>query len=80
MDIIYNLFNLFGTSLNWTPPKLPNIKYRVDGVKNSIALKKVRAYGLNNFLKKNRVFSYTITSPQTLSYTSFGYTYKSPIK
>ena len=79
-DIIYNLFNLFATSLNWTPPKLPDIKYRVDGIKSRIELKKVRELGLNNFLRKNRVFSYTITSPQTLSYTSFGYTYKSPLK
>ena len=39
-DIIYNLFNLFATSLDWTPPKLPNIKYRIDGVKNKIELKK----------------------------------------
>tara|TARA_Y100000590_G_scaffold378817_1_gene446054 strand:- start:1091 stop:2017 length:927 start_codon:yes stop_codon:yes gene_type:complete len=79
-DIIYNLFNLFATSLHWTPPKLPDIKYRIDGFKNKIELKKVREYGLNNFLKKNKVFSYTITSPKILSYTSFGYTYKSPIK
>ena len=51
-----------------------------DGVKNKIELKKVRKFGLNSFLKKNKVFSYTITSPKTLSYTDFGYTFKSPIK
>ena len=79
-DIIYNLFNLFATELDWTPPKLPIIKHRIDGSKNQIALNKVKEYGLNKFLNDNKVFSYTITSPQTLSYTSFGYKYKSPIK
>ena len=49
-------------------------------LKNKIELKKVRKFGLNSFLKKNKVFSYTITSPKTLSYTDFGYTFKSPIK
>ncbi len=79
-DIIYNLFDLFATNLDWTPPKLPDIKYRVDGLKSKIELRKIKEIGLNTFLRKNKVFSYTITSPKTLSYTSFGYTYKSPIK
>ena len=79
-DIIYNLFDIFATNLRWTPPKLPNIKYRVDGIKNKIPLKNVKKNGLNRFLKTNKVFSYTITSPKTLIYTTFGYTFKSPLK
>ena len=79
-DIILKLFNLFAEILDWTPPKLPNIKYRVDGTKNKVPLKNVRKNGLNRFLKTNKVFSYTITSPKTLIYTTFGYTFKSPLK
>jgi len=78
-DIILNLFNLFGSSLNWTPPKIPNIKYRIDGVKNKVSIKTIKETGLNKFLKKNKVFSYTITSPKTLIYTTFGYSHKSPL-
>ncbi len=79
-DVIHNLFEIFATNLKWTPPKLPEIISRVDGKKNKIALKDVKKNGLLNFLKRERVFSYTITSPQTLTYTSFGSTLKSPIK
>ena len=79
-DIIYNLFKMFGTNLNWTPPELPRIIDRVDGQKNKISLKDVKNIGLIKFLNQKRVFSYTITSPQTLIYTSFGSNLKSPIK
>tara|TARA_B100001750_G_scaffold204750_1_gene181342 strand:+ start:1181 stop:2110 length:930 start_codon:yes stop_codon:yes gene_type:complete len=79
-DVIHNLFEIFATNLKWTPPKLPEIISRVDGKKNKIALKDVKKNGLLNFLKKEKIFSYTITSPQTLTYTSFGSTLKSPIK
>ena len=79
-DIIQNLFNLFATSIKWTPPKLPKIIQKIDGKKSTVALKKVEKMGLQKFLKNNKVFSYAITSPQILTYTSFGYTYKSPIK
>ena len=78
-DIILNLFNLFGTAFNWTPPKLPDIKCRIDGMKNKVSIKTIKKMGLNQFLKKNKVFSYTITSPKTLIYTTFGYSYKSPL-
>ncbi len=79
-DVIINLFNLFATHLNWTPPKLPSIYERVDGKKRKINIRDVKKVGLSTFLKNNKVFSYTITSPRTLSYTTFGYTYRSPIK
>ncbi len=78
-DVIYNLFQMFATNLKWTPPKLPKIIKRVDGEKNKIALQKVKKIGLLKFLKKEKVFSYTITSPQTLVYTSFSSGIKSPM-
>ena len=69
----------FATNLKWTPPKLPKIIKRVDGEKNKVALREVKKIGLSKFLKKEKVFSYSITSPQTLIYTSFGSGTKSPI-
>jgi len=78
-DIICNLFNLVATHLKWTPPKLPFISKRVDGIKKKIALREVKKVGLTKFLKKEKVFSYTITSPQTLIYTTFGSSLNSPI-
>ncbi len=79
-DIISNLFFLFSQSLQWTSPKLPCISNRVDGQKKKVSLKEVKKIGLENFIDKNKVFSYAITSPRTMIYTSFGYKYKSPIK
>ena len=79
-DVIHSLFEIFATNLKWTPPKLPEITHRIDGQKNKKPLREIKKIGLKKFLKKERVFSYTITSPQTLIYTSFGSTLKSPIK
>ena len=79
-DIILNLFNLIATELKWTPPQIPNIIDRIDGRKEKIPLAQVRKVGIDKFMKDNKVFSYAITSPKTLIYTSFGYRYKSPIK
>jgi len=78
-DVIFNLFQIFATNLKWTPPKLPKIIKRVDGEKNKVALREVEKIGLSKFLKKEKVFSYSITSPQTLIYTSFGSGATSPI-
>lgn len=78
-DIILRLFNLFGQKLGWTPPQLPVIINRVDGERHRMKLSKVRDVGIKTFLKKNKVFSYTITSPKYLNFTSFGLTYKSPM-
>ena len=79
-DIILNLFDYFAKVLGWTPPNLPIITERIDGIKNKVALKKVRDFGMRNFIKKNKVFSYAITSNRTLSYTIFDNMKKSPIK
>ena len=79
-DIISNLFSLFSQALQWTSPELPYITDRVDGMKEKVSLKEVKKIGLENFIDKNKIFSYAITSPRTMIYTSFGYKYKSPIK
>ena len=70
-DIILKLFNVFAKSIGWTPPRLPMITQRIDGVKKKIKLQQVIDMGINNFIQKHKVFSYAITSPITVSYTIF---------
>ena len=72
-DIIHNLFNLFATTLKWTPPITPKISTKIDGKKYRVALKNIKKNGLEKFIKKNKVFSYAITSPETLTYTTFNH-------
>ena len=72
-DIIHNLFNLFATTLKWTPPIIPKISTKIDGKKYRVALKNIKKNGLEKFIKKNKVFSYAITSPETLTYTTFNH-------
>ena len=71
IDIILNLFNLFGKYLSWDPPQIPNISSKINGKKNEIDLKIVQKSGLKNFIKHNKVFSYAITSPKKFKYTDF---------
>ena len=78
-DIILNLFNYFAQTLEWSPPKLPRIIKRIDGMKNKISLDEIEKIGINRFIKKNNVFSYAITSTKTLSYTTFNQMHKTPI-
>ena len=78
-DVILNLFQYFAEHLEWSPPKLPNITERIDGLKNKIELSKIKDKGINNFIKKNKVFSYAITSTKTLSYTVFNSLDSNPI-
>lgn len=78
-DIALKLFNYFGENLGWTPPTLPNICKRIDGVRNKAKLKSIKEKGINFFIKKNKVFSYAITSNKTLSYTIFKKMKQSPI-
>ena len=70
-DIILKLFSNFGQSLGWTPPTLPIITKRVDGIKRKIELSKVLDMGIHKFTSKYKVFSYAITSPKIISYTIF---------
>ena len=70
---LYNLLNLFATVLKWTPPKLPEISKQVDGNKYKVPLKTVSDTGLETFIRKNKIFSYAITSPEIFTYTTFNY-------
>ena len=71
IDIILNLFDLFGKYLSWDPPKLPNISSKISGQKIEIPLNKVQKTGLKRFITKNKIFSYAITSPNIFKYTIF---------
>ncbi len=75
-NIIYNLFNLFATELKWTPPKPPKISNKINGEKHKISLNDVSIIGLEKFIKKNKIFSYAITSPEIFTYTNFNYSKK----
>ena len=70
-DIILKLFNVFAKCIGWTPPRLPIITQRIDGIKKKIPLSDVLDMGINNFIQKYKVFSYAITSSTTISYTIF---------
>ena len=70
-DVMLKLFNLFAVHIGWTPPELPKIIKRINGKKNRIEINKISKIGLNNFLSKEKVFSYAIISPFELSYTIF---------
>ena len=74
-----NIYTIFTNIMNYFG-RYRIINDRIDGIKNKVALKKVRDFGMRNFIKKNIVFSYAITSNRTLSYTIFDYMKKSPIK
>ena len=79
-NIILNLIDYFAEKLEWTPPNLPIISDRIDGVKNKVGLTTIKNEGIDSFIKKNKVFSYAITSTKTMSFTIFNKMKKNPIK
>ena len=79
-DIILNLINLFGNTLGWTPPKLPEKLNSINGIRKKVPLALIKEIGLSQFLKDNRVFSYAIPSPRIFNFTSFGTINKSPLE
>ena len=70
-DIILKLFDFFGNYLDWTPPSLPKISACVEGKRFKTSLDHIKKIGLNEFIKKNKIFSYAITSPNHINYTIF---------
>ena len=70
-DVILNLLNLFAEHLLWNPLSLPKIKKKINGKKHSISIEEVKKMGLNKFIKNKKIFSYAITSPNTIKYTIF---------
>tara|TARA_Y100001970_G_scaffold292530_1_gene434191 strand:- start:2336 stop:3262 length:927 start_codon:yes stop_codon:yes gene_type:complete len=79
-DIILKLTDYFAEKLEWTPPKLPIISNRIDGNKTKIELSSIKSDGIDSFIKKNKIFSYAITSTRTMSFTIFNKMRKNPIK
>ena len=51
----------------------------INGKRYKISLEHVKKIGLNEFIKKNKIFSYAITSPQNINYTLFNL-YNSNVK
>jgi hypothetical protein len=79
-NVVLQLLNLFGKSLDWTPPKLPSITKSIKGTRQKVPLAHIKQTGLSQFLKENRVFSYAIPSPRIFNFTSFGMLHKSPLE
>ena len=70
-DVILNLFSLFAENLKWSIPKLPDIVRLIEGSRKKVDLSVIKTLGLNSFIKKNKVFSYAISSPRILNFTTF---------
>jgi len=70
-DVILRLLDIFATHLGWTPPQVPIISKRIDGKRLKKSLQELEKIGLKQYVKKNNIFSYAITSPKTINYTIF---------
>jgi len=79
-DVVLHLLQLFGKTLNWTPPETPKIVKSIEGIRQKTPLAFIKEKGLANFLKEKRVFSYAIPSPRIFNFTSFGLINKSPLE
>jgi len=79
-DVVLKLLQLFGKTLYWTPPEIPEIETSIDGIRQKVPLAFIKEIGLVNFLKEKRVFSYAIPSPRIFNFTSFGMVHKSPLE
>ena len=79
-DVVLQLLKLFGKTLGWTPPKIPEIISCIEGNRHKVPLVLIKEKGLKKFLKEKRVFSYAIPSPRIFNFTSFGLVHKSPLK
>ena len=79
-DVVLNLFNLFAKFINWTPPKIPVIKKRIEGIRRKVPLNQIKKTGIAKYLNENKVFSYAIPSPRIFNFTSFGFVNKSPLE
>ena len=70
-DVILNYFKLFADHLGWSPPSIPVIRRRVDGNSYKISIDEVKKIGLNRFIKRYKIFSYSFPSNRKISYTTF---------
>ena len=68
-DVILGLYNLAGTHLKWSPPRVPEIKCRIEGQSSFI---KLNAALLENFpaaLLRRGAFSYAIARQDAVNFT-----------
>ena len=79
-DVVLKLLQLFGKTLDWTPPEIPEIVKSIEGKRQKVPLAFIKEKGLTNFIKEIRVFSYAIPSPRIFNFTSFGVINKSPFE
>ena len=79
-DVVLKLLQLFGKTLGWTPPEIPEIVKSIEGKRQKVPLAFIKEKGLTNFIKEKRVFSYAIPSPRIFNFTSFGWINKSPLE
>ena len=79
MDVVLNLFTLFGKHLGWTPPTIPDSLNFIPGQRFKLPLSAIKVKGLQSFLKERKVFSYAIPSPRIINFTTFGIANKSPL-
>jgi len=79
-DVVLTLLQLFAKTLDWTPPKTPELVKSIEGIRQKTPLVFIKEKGLSNFLKEKRVFSYAIPSPRIFNFTSFGLINKSPLE
>ncbi len=68
-DLILGLYDLAGTYLKWSPPQAPGMDHRLEGRRETAALRTVAPKGLPAWVKAEGVFSYAITSRDTLNFT-----------
>ncbi|MDP6570716.1 MAG: hypothetical protein QGF57_05695 [Candidatus Marinimicrobia bacterium] len=79
MDVVLNLFTLFGKHLEWTPPAVPDQLTFIPGRRYKLPLAAIKEKGLQKFLNERKVFSYAIPSPRIFNFTTFGDAHKSPL-
>ena len=68
-EVILRLEDFIGTHLKWSPPRLPLDLQRVEGERHTGSLKKLAADDFPTDLIGRGVFSYAITSTDTLNFT-----------
>ena len=72
-DLILGMWDLAGTHLKWSPPKAPPIAHRLEG-RRSTARLKATATSLPPALRSKDLFSYAITSRDTINFTRLDWT------
>ncbi len=68
-DVILGGYSLAGTYLKWSPPQAPAIAHRIEGRRTTAALGSTASKDFPAQLVSSGVFSYAITSRDTINFT-----------